>query len=53
MDWCDGGIRPGPRPPNAKVDHKAKAGEIVQGTGFEWIGILATRAGRFHLVSLS
>ena len=28
-DWCNGGIRGGTRPPNAKADHEAKTGEIV------------------------
>ena len=51
-DWVDGVIRCGPRPSNAQVNCEAKAREIVQGASPEWTGILATQAGRFHLVSL-
>ena len=41
-DQCNGGGRGGTRPPDTKTNHEAKAGEIVQGVGFEWAGILAT-----------
>ena len=50
VDWHDRGIRWGPRPPDTKADCETKAGKIVWGVRFEWIGILATSAGRFHLV---
>ena len=41
-DHCNGGSRGGTRPPNAKVNCETKVGEIVQGAGFEWTGILAS-----------
>ena len=47
----DRGIGQSPRHPNGKPDDKAKTGETIQKVGSEWIGILATRAGRIHPVS--
>ena len=51
VSWDDGSFRWGPRPADAKAVCETKAGEIVWQAGFEWIGILATWAGRFHPVS--
>ena len=45
-------VRQGPRPADAKAVCETKAGEIVWGAGFEWIGILSTWAGGFCPVSL-
>ena len=50
--WCNGGGRGSTRLPDAKVDYEAKAGEIAQGVGSQWIGILAIWTGGFHPVSL-
>ena len=51
-DWHDRGIRQGPRPSDAKADCEAKAGKSVWEVRSEWMGVLATWAGGFHLVSL-
>ena len=41
-NWCNRGIRHGPRTPEAKADHETKTGEDVWGARFEWNGIQAT-----------
>ena len=52
VDWYDSSIRQGPGPPDAKADCEAKAGKTVWEVRSEWIGILATQAGRFCPISL-
>ena len=49
--WNDRHIAWGPRHPDVDAYHRAKAGKTVWEVRFEWLGILATGAGRFYSVT--
>ena len=46
---CRRGVTRPQDPPYPQIDCQAKTWETIWWTGFEWVGLLAPRAGRFHL----